>query len=147
MHLRIRLPAECTPVHVIVDASDDGRDGKDFLFAEGRLIPLYYGYPGERRGYILRAGGGKQGALPNTEGGYEILLAVRGAEVERLQRAIRKLHEEVGALEEIPHGFWARLGTLLAQRSFRLFVVKELYLAMMQRRALLQELDAGLGVQ
>ena len=85
--------------------------------------------------------------MPNIEGGYEILLAVRGREVGRLQAAIGKLREEVGSLEEIPHGFWARLGILVAQRSFRLFMVKELYLAMMQRQALLQKLDAEAGVQ
>ena len=147
MNLRIHLPAECNPVHIFIDAREDGRDGMDFEFKEGRLIPLYYFYPEERRGYVLQAGGANQGALPNTEGCYKILLAVRGSEVERLQKAMRKLHEEVGALEDIPQGFWARLGIIVAQRSFRPFMVKELCHATMQRRALLQELDAGVGVQ
>jgi hypothetical protein len=141
--LRIRLPAQSIPVQILVDASDCGGDGKYFLFADGRLIPVYYAYPSERRGYVLQAGGASHGALPNIEGDYEILLAVRGREVARLQKAIRKLREEVGALEEIPHGFWARLGTLVAQRSFCLLMVKELYLVMMQRQALLQKLDAA----
>ena len=143
MNLRIRLPAECNPVHVFIDASEDGSDGMDFEFKEGRMIPLYYLYPGERRGYVLQAGGPRPGALPNIEGGYEILLAVRGREVGRLQAAIGKLREEVGSLEEIPHGLWARLGILVAQRNFRLLMVKDLYLAMMQRQALLQKLDAA----
>ena len=143
MSLRIRLPASCNPVQILVDASDGGGDGGDFLFADGRLIPVYYAYPSERRGYVLQAGGARHRALPNIEGGYEILLAVRGREVGRLQAAIGKLREEVGSLEEIPHGFWARLGILVAQRSFRLLMVKELYLAMMQRQALLQKLDAA----
>jgi hypothetical protein len=142
MSLRIRLHDKCNPVQILVDASDCGGDGEGFLFADGRLIPVYYAYPSERRGYVLQAGGA-HGALPNIEGGYEILLAVRGREVARLQKAIRKLREEVGALEEIPHGFWARLGTLVAQRSFCLLMVKELYLVMMQRQALLQKLDAA----
>jgi hypothetical protein len=143
MSLRFRLPAQSNPVQILVDVSDCGGDREDFLFAEGRLIPVYYAYPSERRGYVLQAGGAKHGALPNIEGGYEILLAVRGHEVARLQKAIRKLREEVGALEEIPHGFWARLGTLVAQRSFCLLMVKELYLVVMQRQALLQKLDAA----
>jgi hypothetical protein len=147
MSLRIRLPARCNPVQILVDASDFGGDGEDFLFADGRFIPVYYAYPSERRGYLLQAGGARPGALPNIEGGYEILLAVRGREVGRLQTAIGKLREEVGALEEIPHGFWARLGMLIGQPGFRLFAVGELYLATMQRHALLQELGAEAGVQ
>jgi hypothetical protein len=143
MSLRIRLPARSNPAQILVDASDCGGDGEDFQFADGRLIPVYYAYPSERRGYVLQAGGARPGALPNIEGGYQILLAVRGREVARLQKAIGKLREEVGALEEIPHGFWARLGTLVAQRSFCLPMVKELYLVMMQRHALLQKLDAA----
>ncbi len=85
--------------------------------------------------------------MPNIEGGYEILLAVRGREVGRLQAAIRKLREEVGSLEEIPHGFWARLGILIGQPGFRLFEVGGLYLATMQRHALLQKLGAEASVQ
>ena len=137
------MPAQSNPVQILVDASDCGGDGEDFLFAEGRLIPVYYAYPSERRGYVLQAGGARHGALPNIEGGYEILLAVRGREVARLQAAIRKLREEVGALEEIPLGFWARLGTLVAQRSFCVPAIKELYHVVMQRQALLQKLDAA----
>ena len=67
--------------------------------------------------------------------------------MERLEKAVRKLYEEAGALEEIPQGFWARLGTLIAHRSFRVSMVKELYHAMVQRHSLLQELDAGVGAQ
>ena len=147
MSLRIRLPAENDPVHIFIDASDDGGQGKDFVFMEGRTIPVYYYYPGERRGYVLRSGGELHGALPNIEGGYRIILAVRGPEVERLEKAVRKLYEEAGALEKIPQGFWARLGALVADRSFRVSMVKELYLAMVQRHSLLQELDAGVGAQ
>ena len=45
MSLRIRLPAENDPVHILIDASDDGGQGKDFVFIEGRTIPVYYYYP------------------------------------------------------------------------------------------------------
>ena len=81
--------------------------------------------------------------MPNIEGGYEILLAVRGREVGRLQAAIEGSAKSYEILEEIPNGFWARLGILVAQRNFRLLMVKDLYLAMMQRQALLQKLDAA----
>ena len=147
MNLRIRLPGKNDPVHIFIDASDDGGEGRDFVFKEGRVIPVYYYYPGERRGYVLRSEGQKQGSLPNIEGSYEILLAVRGPEVERLEKGVRKLYEEVGALEEIPIMFWLNLGTLTSQRSFRVYMVKELYLATQHKCSLQQELAMVEGPQ
>ena len=67
--------------------------------------------------------------------------------MERLEKAVRKLYEEAGALEKIPQGFWARLGALVADRSFRVSMVMELYYAMVQRHSLLQELNEGVGAQ
>ena len=138
MKLRIHLPAKEDPVHMFIDADDDGGEGREFIFSEGRIIPVYCYYPGERRGYILRSGGKKSGSIPNIEGEYKILLAVRGPEVERLEKGVRRLYEEVGILEEIPQVFWPKLGTLTAQRRFRVCMVSELYLAI-QKVCLLQE--------
>ena len=143
MKLIIRLPAKNDRVHMFIDASDDGGEGRDFMFREGRVIPVYYYYPGERRGYVLRSEGETLGGLPNIEGSYKILLAVRGPEVERLEKGVRKLYEEVGALEEVPQQFWPKLGVLTLQRSFRIYMVKELYLAAQQKYTLQQELRVG----
>ena len=145
MKLRIRLPAKSDPVHMFIDASDDGGNGREFVFDEGRVIPVYYYYPGERRGYVLRNQGETQGSLPNIEGSYTILLAVRGPEVERLEKGVRKLYAEAGALEEIPQPLWPKLGVLTTQRGFRIYMVKELYLAVQEKYILQQELNPGAG--
>ena len=118
MKLRIRPPAETDPVSMFIDASGDEEEGKDFVFTEGRIIPVYYYYPGEWRGYVLRSEGEQQESLPNIEGGYKILLSVRGAEVGRLRKALRELQEKVGALEEIPQAFWPQLGMLTPHAAF-----------------------------
>ena len=107
---------------MFIDADSDGGEGRDFVFREGRIIPIYCYFPGERRGYILRSGGDQTGSIPNTEGRYKILLAVRGPEVERLEKGVRRLYDEVGILEEIPEVFWSKLGTLSrAERVSRLY--------------------------
>ena len=142
MKLRIRPPAETDPVSMFIDASGDGDVGKDLLFMEGRIIPVYYYYPGEWRGYVLRCQGEQQESLPNIEGGYKILLSVRGAEVRRLRKALRAIGEKVGALEEIPLAFWPQLGMLTPQRSFGVYMVKELYLVTIQKCSLLEDLKA-----
>ena len=142
MKLRMRPPAETDPVSMFIDASGDGDVGKDFVFTEGRIIPVYYYYPGEWRGYVLRCQGEQQESLPNIEGGYRILLSVRGAEVGRLRKAVRAIQEKVGALEEIPLAFWPQLGMLTPQRSFGLYMVKELYLMTIQKCSLLEDLKA-----
>ena len=142
MKLRIRPPAETDAVSMFIDASGDGDVGKDFVFMEGRIIPVYYYYPGEWRGYVLRCQGEQQESLPNIEGGCRILLSVRGAEVGRLRKALRGIQEKVGALEEIPIAFWPQLGMLTPQRSFGLHMVKELYLVTMQKCSLLEDLKA-----
>ena len=128
---------------MFIDAPDDGGEGRDYLFKEGRVIPVYCYYPGERRGYVLRSEGASSGPIPNIEGGYKILLAVRGPEVERLEKAVRRLYEEVGVLESIPEAFWPKLGLLVSQRSFRVYMVRELYLATQQRWQLQEELCAA----
>ena len=109
---------------------------------EGRIIPVYYYYPGEWRGYVLRCQGEQQESLPNIEGGYRILLSVRGAEVGRLRKAVRAIQEKAGALEEIPLAFWPQLGMLTPQRSFGLYMVQELYLVTIQKCSLLEDLKA-----
>ena len=138
----MRPPTETDPVSMFIDASGDGDVGKDFVFTEGRIIPVYYYYPGEWRGYVLRCQGEQQESLPNIEGGYKILLSVRGAEVGRLRKAVRAIQEKVGALEEIPLSFWPQLGMLTPQRSFGLYMVQELYLVTMQKCSLLEDLKA-----
>ena len=138
----MRPPSKTDPVSMFIDASGDGDVGKDLLFMEGRIIPVYYYYPGEWRGYVLRCQGEQQESLPNIEGGYKILLSVRGAEVGRLRKAVRAIQEKVGALEEIPLAFWPQLGMLTPQRSFGLHMVKELYLVTMQKCSLLEDLKA-----
>ena len=142
MKLRMRPPTETDPVSMFIDASGDGDVGKDLLFMEGRIIPVYYYYPGEWRGYVLRCQGEQQESLPNIEGGYRILLSVRGAEVGRLRKAVRAIQEKAGALEEIPLAFWPQLGMLTPQRSFGLYMVQELYLVTMQKCSLLEDLKA-----
>ena len=127
---------------MFIDASGDGDVGKDFVFMEGRIIPVYYYYPGEWRGYVLRCQGEQQESLPNIEGGYKTLLSVRGAEVGRLRKAVRAIQEKAGALEEIPLAFWPQLGMLTPQRSFGLYMVQELYLVTMQKCSLLEDLKA-----
>lgn len=146
MKLRIRLPEKEDPIHMFIDADSDGGEGRDFLFDEGRIIPIYCYYPGERRGYILRSGGEQSGAIPNVEGTYEILLAVRGPEVERLEKSVRRLYAEAGILEEIPEVFWSKLGTLTALRGFRVCMATELYLAT-QKAGLLKEELQGEEIQ
>ena len=138
----MRPPAETDAVSMFIDASGDGDVGKDFVFMEGRIIPVYYYYPGEWRGYVLRCQGEQQESLPNIEGGFKILLSVRGAEVGRLRKAVRAIQEKAGALEEIPIAFWPQLGMLTPQRSFGLHMVKELYLVTMQKCSLLEDLKA-----
>ena len=127
---------------MFIDATDDGGKGRDFIFNEGRIIPVYCYYPGERRGYILRAGGEKSGSIPNIEGEYAILLAVRGPEVERLEKGVRRLYQEVSVLEEIPQVFWPKLGTLAGERRFRVCMVSELYRATQEVCLLQEELSA-----
>jgi hypothetical protein len=127
---------------MFIDASGDGDVGKDFVFTEGRIIPVYYYYPGEWRGYVLRCQGEQQESLPNIEGGFKILLSVRGAEVGRLRKALRAIQEKVGALEEIPLAFWPQLGMLTPQRSFGVYMVQELYLVTIQKCSLLEDLKA-----
>ena len=136
--LRIRLAARTARVRVFIDAPGDGEEGRELLFGPGRVVPLYCDFPGVRRGYILRVDGSSPGVIPGIEGKYRILLAVRGPEVERLKKAVRKSYEDLGALEALPSVFWLQLGVLVAQPSFRLFMVTELYLAT-QRKWLLQE--------
>ena len=102
---------------------------------------MYYRYPGERRGYILRSGGKQRATLPNISGKYEILLAVRAAEVERLKKAMRKLCEKVGALEEIPRAFWPQLGMIVVQASFYDYMAYELYVAVQKKYSLLLKLN------
>jgi hypothetical protein len=138
LKVTIRLPRKEDPVHIFIDADSDGGEGRDWIFNEGRIIPIYCYYPGERRGYILRSGGRQSGCIPNVEGSYNILLAVRGPEVERLEKGVRKLYDEVGMLEEIPQLFWPKLGTLTALRRFRVCMASELYIAT-QKACLLQE--------
>lgn len=143
MGLRIHLPAKGDPVHMFIDAPADGGEGRDYLFKEGRVIPVYCYYPGERRGYVLCCEGTSCGPIPNVEGGYKILLAVRGPEVERLEKAVRKLYLEIGSLESIPEAFWPKLGLLVSQRSFRVYMVTELCLATQQLWQLRVELSAA----
>jgi len=138
----MRPPAETDPVSMFIDASGDGDVGNDFEFMEGRIIPVYYYYPGEWRGYVLRCQGEQQESLPNIEGGYRILLSVRGAEVARLRKAVRAIQEKAGALEEVPLAFWPQLGMLTPQRSFGVYMVKELYLVTIQKCSLLEDLKA-----
>ena len=126
---------------MFIDADSDGGEGRDFHFSEGRIVPVYCYYPWERRGYILRSGGNDSGALPNIEGAYAILLAVRGPEVERLEKGIRRLYDEVGILEGIPEVFWPKLGVLTALRGFRVCMVTELYLATQKAFLLKDELE------
>jgi hypothetical protein len=126
---------------MFIDATDDGGEGRDFVFNEGRIIPVYCYYPGERRGYVLRSGGGGAGSIPNIEGEYRILLAVRGPEVERLEKGIRRLYDEVVILEELPDVFWPKLETVTAQRQFRVCMVTELYLGTRQVCLLQEELS------
>ena len=123
---------------MFIDADSDGGEGRNWVFNEGRIIPVYCYYPGERRGYVLRSGGDLCGCIPNIEGAYKTLLAVRGPEVERLEKGIRRLYDEVVALEEIPQAFWPKLGALTAQRRFRVCMASELYFAT-QKACLLQE--------
>ena len=127
---------------MFIDATDDGGKGRDFIFNEGRIIPVYVYYPGERRGYILRAGGEKSGYISNIEGEYKILLAVRGPEVERLEKGVRRLYQEVSVLEEIPQVLWPKLGTLTGERRFRVCMVSELYRATRKICLLQEELSA-----
>ena len=129
MKLTIHLPRKEDPIHMFIDADSDGGEGRDWVFGEGRVIPVYCYYPEERRGYILRSGGSQSGCIPNVEGTYKILLAVRGPEVERLEKGVRRLYDEVGVLEEIPEVFWPKLGALTAMRRFRVCMASELYLA------------------
>ena len=68
--LGIRLPARTDRVHMFIDAPDDGGEGRDFLFKEGRVIPVYCYYPRERRGYVIRCGGEGAPCIPNIEGNY-----------------------------------------------------------------------------
>src|SRR5208283_1907410 len=144
MNVRVHLPTKDDSVHMSVDAEDDGEEGHDFLlFAEGRVVPVYRFYPGERRGYIIRCEGTSAGPIPNVEGGYRMLLAVRGPEVERLKMAVRELYHEVGTLESIPRAFWPKLGLLVAKRSFRAWMVTELHVATRQAWQLQEELSAG----
>ena len=138
MRLTIHLPRKEDPVHMFIDADSDGGEGRDWIFNEGRIIPIYCYYPGERRGYILQSGDRQSGCIPNVEGNYNILLAVRGPEVERLEKGVRKLYDEVGVLEEIPLLFWPKLGTLTRLRRFRVCMASELYIAT-QKACLLQE--------
>ena len=130
---------------MFIDADSDGGEGRDFVFREGRIIPIYCYFPGERRGYILRSGGDQTGSIPNTEGRYKILLTVRGPEVERLEKGVRRLYTDVGILEEIPEVFWSKLGTLTALRGFRVCMATELYLAT-QKACLLKEELHGEGI-
>ena len=69
-----------------------------------------------------------------------MLLAVRGPEVERLEKAVRRLYEDLGVLEAIPEVFWPKLGLLTSLRRFRVYMVTELYLATQQKLELQQEL-------
>ncbi len=143
MKLRIRLPNKDDPIHMFVDAAEDGGVGREFVFNEGRIVPVYCYYPGERRGYVLRSGEGRAGIIPNIEGQYRILLTVRGPEVERLEKGIQRLYEEADILEGLPDVFWPRLGTLTAWRGFRVCMVTELYLATRQVCLLREELERG----
>ena len=140
MKLRIHPTAKSDPVSMFIDACGDEAEGTDFVFTEGRIIPAYYYYPGECRGYVLRSERGQKDFLPNIEGDFKILLSVRGAEVARLRKAIRELREKIGDLEQIPQAFWSQLGMLTPYRSFRLYMVKELYLLTIQKYSLLLEL-------
>jgi hypothetical protein len=142
--VRIRLPAESDPVGMCVEEASDAREGRDLLFKDGRVIAICYHYPGERRGYILRSGGHARGSLPNVEGNYRILLGARGAEVGRLQKAVRRLHREVGRLEAVPESLWPRLGLLTAQRGFRAYMASELLLATRQKLFLQESLGSDL---
>ena len=144
--LRVRFPTRDEPVRLYIDASADSGEGGEVLFGAGRVVPVYYYFPGERRGYVLRVDGSSPGAIPNTEGEYRILLSVRGAEVDRLKKAVGKLYEDLGVLEGIPEVFWPQLGVLTAQRGFRLFMVTELYLATRQKWLLQEELHDRLDV-
>ena len=141
MTMRIHLPKKEDPVHMFIDADSDGGEGRDFVFNDGRVIPVYCYLPGERRGYILRSGGDQTGSIPNTEGKYKVLLAVRGPEVERLEKGVRKLYDEVGILEEIPGVFWSKLGALTALRGFRVCMATELYLATQKAYLLKEEIQ------
>ena len=80
--------------------------------------------------------------IPNIEGKYQILLAVRGPEVERLEKGVRRLYDELIILEELPECFWLKLGTLTGERRFRVCMVTELYLATQKACLLQQELRA-----
>ena len=126
---------------MFVDAPDDGGEGRDFFFKEGRVIPVYCYYPGERRGYVVRCESGSACCcIPNVEGQCRVLLAVRGPEVERLEKAVRRLYEDLGVLESVPEGFWPNLGVFTASRRFRVHMVQELYLVAQQKLELQQEL-------
>ena len=125
---------------MFIDAPDDGGEGRDFLFNEGRVIPVYCYYPEERRGYVIQCGGAGARCIPNIEGSYRVLLAVRGPEVERLEKAVRKLYEDPGILEAVPEVFWPKLGVLASHRRFRVYMVTELYLATLQMLELQREL-------
>jgi len=126
---------------MFIDADSDGGEGRDWVFNEGRIIPIYCYYPGERRGYVLRSGGNVYGSIPNIEGNYNILLAARGPEVERLEKGVRRLYDGVETLEEIPDVFWRKLGALIAMRRFRICMAYELYLATQKARLLQEELQ------
>ena len=144
MKVRICLAATTDRVSMFIGVRADAREGQTLVFNEGRIMPVYYYYPGECRGYVLQNTGEQQECLlPNIEGAYEILLAVRGSEVKRLEKAVGVLYEEVGALEEMPRAFWPQLGMLTMRRSFRPYMVKELYLITRQKYSLLQELEMG----
>ncbi len=146
--LRIRLATRNEPVRLFIDAPDDsGGEGRELLFGPGRVVPVYCYFPREVRGYILRVDGCSPGVIPNVEGEYRILLAVRGREVQRLKKAVGKLYADFGALEDIPHIFWPQLGLLMAQPSFRLFMVTELHLATQQKRLLQRELHGGTDLE
>ncbi len=142
MAMRIRLPKKEDPIHIFIDADSDGGEGRDFVFDEGRIIPVYCYFPGERRGYILRSGGDQSGSIQSIEGKYKIILAVRGPEVERLEKGVRRLYDEVGILEEIPEVFWPKLGTLASLRGFRVCMATELYFTTQKACLLKEELRA-----
>ena len=95
---------------------------------------------GEATSYEVEVIG--SGMIPNIEGKYQILLAVRGPEVERLEKGVRRLYEELIILEELPECFWLKLGTLTGERRFRVCMVTELYLATQKACLLQQELRA-----
>ena len=145
--LRIRLAANDDPVHLFVDALDDGGQGRVFLFNDGRIVPVYCYYPGDRRGYVIRCGGPRSGTIPNIEGNYRLLLTVRGSEVERLEKAVRRLYAHIGFLEAIPEAFWPQLGALVAFRAFRVNMAVELYFVVKEKQLLQEELSLELEGQ